>query len=73
MTIVPHDQLDPQTLQALLEDYVTRDGAVHGHQETSIEEKSADLLAQLKRGMVVIVFDAESQTWTIVTKDQARG
>jgi uncharacterized protein len=67
--IVPHDALRPDTLDALIEEFVTREGAVHGHTETPVPVQIESVKRQLKSGKAVIVFDEESETCTIVPKD----
>ena len=67
--IVPHDQLRPETLLALIEEFVTRDGAVQGHIETPVLEQIAAVRRQLDEGTVQIVFDEESETCTILVSD----
>jgi uncharacterized protein YheU (UPF0270 family) len=69
MTIVPHDRLAQDVLDALIEEFVTRDGAVQGHIETPISQKMAAVLRQLKAGMAVIVFDEASESCTIMPKE----
>ncbi|SDK29948.1 YheU family protein [Microbulbifer yueqingensis] len=55
--IVPHQQLDPATLQNLLEEYATRDGTDYGEREVSLADKVASLRRQLQSGEVVIWFE----------------
>jgi uncharacterized protein YheU (UPF0270 family) len=69
MTIVPHDRLDPDVLHALIEEFVTRDGAVQGHTETPVSQKMAAVLRQLKSGNVMIVFEEASESCTIMPKE----
>ena len=69
MTIVPHDQLAPQTLRALIEEFVTREGAVHGHDDVAVETGIAQVQRQLRSGKVVIVFDHESESCTIIPRE----
>ena len=69
MTIVPYDRLDPDVLDALIEEFVTRDGAVQGHTDTPITQKRASVLRQLKTGVAVIVFDEASESCTIMAKE----
>jgi uncharacterized protein YheU (UPF0270 family) len=71
--IIPHDQINPHTLMALIEEFVTRDGALHGHRDVSAAEMSASVLAQLRAGRVVIVFDEETESASIVMKESLRG
>ena len=71
--IIPHDQLNPETLAALLEEFVTRDGALHGHADTPVEAMVASVRRQLEGGSAVIVFDEETETASIVTRESLRG
>ena len=64
---VPADQLSPETLRALVEEFVTRDGTDYGAVERGLESKVADVMRQLERGEVRIVFDPDSETITLVT------
>jgi uncharacterized protein YheU (UPF0270 family) len=66
MIIIPPDQLDPATLRALIEEFVTRDGAVHGHGDASTDRMAEQVLRQLRDGKVVIVYDEDDETTTIV-------
>lgn len=68
MTVVPHTEIEPQTLRMLIEDFVTREGAIHGHFEMELADKIAAVLNQLKAGLVAIVFDDETESCTIVAK-----
>jgi len=70
--IIPHDQLEPSTLTALIEEFITRDGAVHGQQDdVALDAKAATVLLQLQNGSAVIVFDEEAETCTIVRREDA--
>jgi uncharacterized protein YheU (UPF0270 family) len=68
MTVVPHTEIQPQTLRLLIEDFVTREGAVHGHSEMELADKIAAVLNQLTAGLVTIVFDDETESCTIISK-----
>lgn len=54
---IPYQQLDPGTLQNLLEEYATRDGTDYGEREASLEDKVTSLRRQLQSGEVVIWFE----------------
>jgi len=60
------DQLSPQALRGLVEEFVTRDGTDYGAVERSIEDKIARVEAQLASGEVRIVFDPETESANIV-------
>jgi len=63
---VPPESLSREVLHALVEEFITRDGTDYGAVERSLDAKVADVLRQLDRGEVCIVFDPESETTTIV-------
>ena len=66
-TELPADQLSPEALRGLVEEFVTRDGTDYGVVERSVEEKIAGVMAQLAAGEARIVFDPETQSANIVT------
>lgn len=69
MIEIPFQMLKKTTLNALIEEYVTRDGTDYGETELSILEKSAQVIEQIKTGETVIVFDEESQSHNIVAQN----
>ena len=68
--IIPHEKLEPVTLQSLIEEYVSRDGTDYGEIEVSLDERVAGVLQQLKRREVVIWFDPETESCTLLTREQ---
>jgi uncharacterized protein YheU (UPF0270 family) len=64
---VPPSALSPEALRALVEEFVTRDGTDYGAVERSLDAKVADVLRQIDRGEVRIVFDPDSETTTLVS------
>jgi uncharacterized protein YheU (UPF0270 family) len=60
------DQLSPDALRGLIEEFVTRDGTDYGAVERSVEEKIAQVNAQLASGEARLVFDPEAETTNIV-------
>ena len=60
--------LSREALRALVEEFVTRDGTDYGAVERSLDAKVADVLRQLDRGEVRIVFDPESETTSLVVR-----
>lgn len=67
--IIPYDQLSPEALYGVVEEFVTRDGTDYGEREVSLEVKISKILSQLKSKEAVIVFDKESQSCNIVKSD----
>ena len=53
-------------LSGLIEEFITREGTDYGEREFSLTEKVEQVKAQIKRGDVVIVFDAESETCNLL-------
>ena len=63
---VPYDQIDPETLRNMIQEFVTRDGADWGDPGGALEDKIAQVLRQLKNKQVKVVFDLKSETANIV-------
>jgi uncharacterized protein len=63
---VPYTSLQPATLRAVIEEFVTRDTTDYGERERTIEDKVADVMRQLERGEVKVVFAAQTATVNIV-------
>ena len=59
---VPTAELTPDTLQALVESFVLREGTDYGVQEVTLASKVAQVLRQLQRGEARIVFDPATES-----------
>ena len=68
---VPHEQLAPEVLRRLIEEFVTRDGTDYGAVERTLGEKVAAVIRQLEAGELAIVVDTEEETIDIVTRPPA--
>ena len=68
---VPLQRLQPEVLQALLEEYASRDGTDYGEREFSLAEKVQHLQKQLQAQRLVLLYDADSEQWDLVPRDQA--
>ncbi len=62
---IPYDRLDTETLRAVVEDFVTREGTDYGDRVYLLTEKVGQVIAQLKRGEAVIVWDPASESLTL--------
>jgi len=60
------DDLAPDTLRAVIESFVLREGTDYGLEETSLDAKVGQVLAQLRRGDAHVVFDPATDSVTIV-------
>jgi uncharacterized protein YheU (UPF0270 family) len=67
---VPYTDLHVDTLRALAEDFVTRDGTDYGEIEKTLEQKVAALMRQLERGEAKIFYESDSETINIVAKHE---
>jgi len=54
--IIPFEQLDPETLNSLIREFVLREGTDYGDIEISLESKVAQVLTQIKAGKLVITY-----------------
>jgi uncharacterized protein YheU (UPF0270 family) len=68
--LVPYTELTAELLRAVIEAFVLREGTDYGDRELSLDEKVARMMAQLKSGEANIVFDPESESVTIQSKNQ---
>jgi uncharacterized protein len=63
---IPHAELSAEALRGVIESFVLREGTDYGEREHSLEQKVAQVRAQLERGQARILFDPESNTVTLV-------
>ncbi len=62
---IPLDRLSEEALTGIIDEFTTREGTDYGR-EYSLSEKRAHVLAQLRRGDVVILFDPKTETTNLV-------
>ncbi len=70
--IIPYQQLSPEALQGLIEEYITRDGTDYGEQEINLSQKVQQLEQQMARGDVVVVFDVSSESVSLLSRQDAK-
>lgn len=71
MLIIPVEQLNKETLHAVLEEYISREGTDYGEYEYSLADKRGQLLQQIKIGKICLCYDPVSQSCTLLSKEQA--
>ena len=69
---VPHESLDPETLRAVIEAFILREGTNYGANEVSIETQIEQVGRQLRNRSVKLVFDQESESCSLITEKQFR-
>ena len=67
------DDLEPDTLRAVIESFVLREGTDYGLHETSLEDKVAQVLRQLRRGEAHITFDPATESVNLVVTSAIGG
>jgi uncharacterized protein len=69
--IIPYEQLAADTLIALIEEYITREGTDYGWAEVELSVKVEQVRRQLKSREVVIVFDVTTEAVGLLTRVDA--
>jgi uncharacterized protein YheU (UPF0270 family) len=64
---VPYEQIDPETLRKMIQEFVTRDGADWNDAGCSLDDKIEQVLRQFRTKKIKVVVDLSSQTANIVT------
>ena len=70
---IPLAELAPDLLDRVIESFVLREGTDYGERETTLEIKVAQVRRQLERGEAQIVFDPNTESVGIVTKQSRSG
>ena len=63
---IPHTELAPATLRAIVTEFVTRDGTDH----STVDTRIARVLQQLDQGRLELHFDEEEGSCNLVPVDQ---
>ncbi len=59
---IPYQELADETLQAIIEEFISREGTEYGAREYTLEQKVQQIKEQLKRGDIVLNYDTDSQS-----------
>jgi uncharacterized protein len=70
--LVPVDALSPETLRAVVEAFVLREGTDYGAREASHEQKVDEVLAGLACGAVRILYDPKTESVTLMPKESVK-
>lgn len=68
--LIPYQQLSPETLNNLIEQFILREGTDYGDIEIDLVTKVEQIKRQLKVGEVVIVYSELHESVNIMPKHQ---
>ncbi|GHE99928.1 YheU family protein [Thalassotalea profundi] len=68
--IIPYQSLNSDTLNAVIESFILREGTDYGIEEYTLADKIQQVVEQLKSGEVVLVYSELHETVNILPKDQ---
>ncbi len=66
---IPWQSLNPDTLDNLIQERVTRDGTDYGERETSLDDKVSQVKRQLRTGQAYILYDEALEVCEILLRD----
>jgi len=66
---IPHSQVPEQTLLAIIEEFISREGTDYGHREYTLDEKVEKVKSQLLNGEIKLMFDSETSSCNLVKVD----
>lgn len=67
--VIAINRLSPDALHGVIEEYISRGGTDYGEREASLESNFRQVKHQLEKGTAVLVYDDESETTHILSKD----
>ena len=68
--IVPHTELQPDTLRNLIEEFVSREGTDYGGPVYDLEQKVEQVQRQLEQGQAFILYSELHESCTIISKEE---
>lgn len=68
--IIPLDTLPKETLSAIIENFVLREGTEYGSEDVALSDKIQQVEQQLKQGSALLVYSELHETVNILPADQ---
>ena len=59
---IPYKKLNDETLQAVIEEFISREGTDYGEQEYDLSQKVQQVRNQSERGDIFLSYDPETQS-----------
>ena len=66
---IPYQQLDENTLNNLIEQYILREGTDYGEIEFSLAEKTQQVLKQVENEDIYIMYSELNESVTLISKE----
>jgi len=70
MIEIPASELPPETLRAVIESFIMREGTDYGDAEYSLDNKVNQVKHQLDKGEVLLMWDEVIESCNLITKAQ---
>lgn len=68
---IPPMRVEPEALQALLEEYASRDGTDYGYRETPLDLRVRQLMSQLRDGSLQLLYETQSEQFDLLPAEEA--
>ena len=68
--LIPYQQLDEITLNNLIEQYILREGTDYGEVEFSLQEKTQQVLLQIKNEEIHIIYSELEESVTLISNHE---
>lgn len=68
--LIPYQQLDETTLNNLIEQYVLREGTDYGEIEFSLQQKTQQVLLQIKNKEIHIIYSELEESVTLISNHE---
>lgn len=68
--IIPYTSLPSDTLNAIIEDFILREGTDYGEHDIALSDKIVQIKQQLKQKSIVLVYSELHETVNILPADQ---
>ncbi|MDU0112471.1 YheU family protein [Psychrosphaera aquimarina] len=71
--IIPWQQISPDALNSIIEEFVMREGTDYGESEISFEQKKLEVKQQLNSGSIVLVYSELHETVNLMAANDFKG
>jgi len=68
--IIPHTDLEPDTLSSIIKEFVLREGTEYGEQDVKLSDKITQVKQQLANGSALLVYSELHDTVNILPLEQ---